>query len=246
MWNLSGEDFTLKLTFKDRLGVAVLPDTGSVRLTVRDHAGVALTSFDNLLLVVTGNQYELTIPGSDNTLGVGNQLENRHIRVTYLVNGQAMQIKDSYKLCQFLPFAVVENDVRALLGLTYEELPDTDIDLYSAYFTLDDYLTTVKLTTTPLKDYLVAGTVKSIKANQLVAVQAAIDILPSIPQRIADTQKTENAEFTRNQKVDPYSLSKQLEGMKADLTNALLTVDPNAFTTPTIFAVSTPTDPITG
>lgn len=243
MWQLAGKDYSTTVTFRDARGTAVAPDTDSVYLTVMDNIGGLIT--DDVQQTVTGNQLAVTVLAADNALTGPNVVENRFIKLRYKASGIPCEISDSYQLTSFIPMTANVNSVRGMTGLTPEELPDGEVDLYQAYYTLADYLTNEKGDTNTLVSYLTSGTTKSLKANQLIAIQAALDIAPGIPNRIAATQKTENAEFTRN-RIDVNQLVKDLRANRESLITQLLTTDLSTIPTKTIFVVTQPTDPVTG
>ncbi len=246
MWQQEGKTFTAILTFRDAHGTAVIPDVGTVYLTALDNEGDVIAGYDNLLQEPGGNQLQVSIPGGENTISGSNVVENRFVQVTYQVSGTSFQVDANYHLTPFIPMSATADQVRALTGLTVEELPTSEVDLYQAYYNLNDVLVSVKTSSLTLKDYLISGTVKSLKANQALAIQAALDIAPSIPNRIAATQKSQDAEFTRNSKIDPNRLAMDLLSQRDSLIDSLITADASVAQTRVLFAVTAPTDVITG
>ncbi|MCL0184817.1 hypothetical protein M2T59_31875, partial [Klebsiella pneumoniae] len=70
------------------------------------------------------------------TLTGSNTNEARLANLSYTSGGFNRLLEMTYKVTQFIPFTITAQSVRALLGLSYEELEDEEVDLISAYYAL--------------------------------------------------------------------------------------------------------------
>lgn len=238
-WVIAGSDLTYKVDFFVG-GALVAPDPGSVYLTIRDNAGNGIAPYIHQAQVVTGTQLDLTIPGLVNTPVVSGKLESRFVIVEFLYQGRPYAVRQTYRLTPFITFSADEATVRKHLGMMPEELEDFEIDLYQAYYEL---LTEV----TALGTILQAGTISALRANDAIAIQAALLIITSLSARYAQKVASADSEFSRTSKFDPDKLIADLEARLDDLINELTAADPDAVTAPTLFIVTTRTiDPVTG
>ena len=237
-WVLSGSDLTYKAEFLVE-GVPIVPDAGSVYLTIRDNAGSAIAPYIDQAKTVTSTQLELTIPGLVNSPATPGVLEARYVILKYLYEGRPYNQQRSYRLTPFLTFSVTEGDVRKHLGMLPEELEDQEVDLYQAYYELQTWVPS-------LSTLLQAGTVTSLRANDAIAIMAAILLATSLVARYAQRTVSADSELTRATKFDPKELVAELEAKLDDLINQLTASDPTLVTNPTRFLVGTRTDPITG
>lgn len=220
-----------------RDGDFIVPDPlSNVTLTIRAKSG-ALLHIETQ--VASGSDYVFNIPALVNALTSPNFVESRLSYVVYTVNGGAYRLNLSYQVSQFVPFTINEDSVRTYLGITLDELEDYEIDLLEAYYSLVDIYGSSF--TTPFNQEGNA----SFKANKAVALQAALNLAVSLPQRIAQKTDAEKASFQRATKFDPYKLVQRLE---EELSEALAAILPSAQTTvgAALFAVSGGVDPFTG
>ena len=215
----------------------IVPDEDSdVILKVCNKAGTQLYTET---VAASGSQVTFNIPDFVNTLTGINTVESRFVSVVCFVDGGELKLTQSYQLSAFIPFTVNADSVRTYLGLASDELEDEEIDLFQAYHTL--VATYGADFTTPFN----AEGATSYKANKALALQAALDLALSLPQRIAQKTDAEKASFQRSSKFDPYKLIQQL---KEDLSDTLAEVLPDTLTIvgSALFAVSVGTDPFTG
>jgi hypothetical protein len=237
-WVITGSDLTYKVEFQAN-GTPVVPDPGSVFLTIRDNAGAGISPYVNQAQTVNTTQLELTIPGLVNTPAVPGALESRYILLSYLYGGRPYSIRQSYRLTPFLTFSADEAAVRKHLGMLPEELEDYEIDLNQAYYELAS-------TITGLEALLQAGDLTSLRANDALAIQAALLIATSLAARYGQRVASADSEFARVTGFDPDAIVARLEARLAELVNQLTASDPDTVTNPTRFLVGTRTDPITG
>ena len=226
------------LTFDLKFGndfVVPDPSTNAV-LTVRNRSGATLHS--ETRVYPTGSTLIFAIPSSVNTLTGANTNEIRLATLDYIYESVSLKEMTSYKVTQFLPLTITPQSVRTLLGLSYEELEDEEVDLISAYYALAHAYGSTFTTAITTEGY--AGD----QANKAICLQSAINLALSLPQRIAQKTDEEKASFQRATKLDPYKLVEKLKIELAETIESLETEQVVGFAT--AFAVTQPTDPFTG
>lgn len=238
MWCIANSNFTLSLLFTVN-SVPVIPDVSSCSLVLRDGSGTTLHTYGSGDIPAVSTQYELLIVSGYNGLTSSPTPENRFATLSYTVDGKQYQQQLSYGVSPFIPTTVNPEKVRALLGLSPEELPDEDVDAISAYYYLLDK-------NSNFSTYLTTAGVKSMKANEAITVQAALNLVTSIPQRIAQTIKDEASQFSRPSKLDPYKLQDQLKEQLNELLDGLAAVAVETLTALPKFIVTARTDAFTG
>lgn len=239
-WRITDKDAVIAVEFL-QLGEAAIPDSGSVKLTLRGNDGTILPGFDASPVTDFGlpNQ-SVTIPQAANQIAPTAKFETRYGLLEYKVGGVALGLRFVYRLTPFLALQSTAADVRALIGADVVELPDSDIDLVEAYFKLSQSVG-VKFT-----EGLTATNQASLIANRMVSLQAAIAVIPSLQTRLRKSQTSHNEQI---QKFDV-----KFDQLKADLLQALLDAtqeltDLEGVTASPIipiFQLSQPIDVITG
>lgn len=237
MWQIAGASLTLRLPLlKD--GVPRIPDDEQVVVSLRDGAGALMSGFDHTVVPCASNVATIVIPALLNTL-VAADFDVRFVTVEYLVDGLPLSLQHTYRITPFLPISATPQTVRALVGLTPEELEDGDLDFYEAYYRLVSEVT-------GFATLLTGGGVNSLKANEAVGLKALLLIVESIPNRIGASQETENNKFARLSKLDPAKLQMDLQNRLGSLLNELVSTDLAAnLLAISTFQLSTPTDPVT-
>ena len=238
-WAQANRDLLVTLTFVEPAGkTPIQPDPGSVVLSVYANDGTPLAGFDAVAQPnPAGTSIDVLVPGASNAIASGLTLENRFIEVLYRYQGNPQQLQYNYSLSQRIPMTVTSDDVRGLLGVTVDELPDSDINLLEAYYTLN--------IGADILPYLTGGTAKALTANRIIALNAAILLAPSLPQRLLQSQKSEDSSASRFSNAHGYKLVETLyQEFNASIQDLLS--DVITFTTPTLFAVTVPTDRVTG
>lgn len=234
-WQTSGSSISVYVEFR-KDGEFVIPDSNSIYLTIRGNNGVAIGGYNKVLQSNPGlSTWLLTVSGIVNTVVSG--IESRYVLLEFTNGGVPCTFVCNYKLSPFLPILATPADVRNLLGVRDTELPDSEVDLYEAYFYL--------LRSNPLlASALVSTTDQSLHANKAIALQAALSMLPSMPVRAMKEESLSNAGQIRAN-IDWELLRASLEGdLGNSLGNMVLTTSV-PFTYTPLFAVVTPTDPVT-
>lgn len=225
------------LTFELKVGQDyVVADPSSLAvLKVRKRDGSVVHT--ETIANPTGSVLNFTVPDIVNTLSGSNTNELRSASLEFVVNSKPYLLVYHYKVSQYLPFTVTAQRVRTLLGLSYEELEDHEVDLLAAYYTLENNSGTTFTTAFTTEGF------KGDQANLAVCYQAAIDIAISLPQRIAQKNDEEKASFQRLSKLDPYKLIASLDTKLAEILDSLQT---EVTVGSALFVVSQPTDAFTG
>lgn len=237
-WFLAGDSVTLHEEFVID-GVPREPDVDSVKFTLRGNSGLTVAPHVNETLTPRGTGVDIVISGADNTPATAGDLETRFITVSFTVEGRPYTISDSYRLTPFIPMTCTPETVRGHLGMTLEELQDQEVDLIQAYYDLQPKVPS-------LETYLTSSGVKALKANDAIAIQAALIIAASLPNRLAAQQKSADAQFNRLSKIDPRQLVEDLLQLQGDIIDYLTNSGATTVTITPIFLVSTRTDPVTG
>lgn len=233
-WQLSNKACTVFVEFK-KDGEFVLPDAGSVKLTVRSNSGALLvnaTAVPDPSSTVT----TVVISQANNTITAGTT-ESRYVLVEFTSGTQPLTFETKYKLTDFLPITAEPQNVRGHLGVRYGELPDSDIDLYEAYYNL-------LRSNSTLATALVTTDTRAMNANRAIAIACALDLIPSMSTRAAKQDSLNNATLLR-QTIDWDAIQLKLQGELAEALAGLSLAVVTTFSVPTMFAVVTPTDVIT-
>lgn len=237
-WNLAGKALALYVEFRQD-GEFVIPDVGSLKLTLRGNNGVVISGYNEAVLP--------DCPVSTTTIGISSTLntiialtfETRYVRVDFTVGGRPLAIESSYRLAPFLPLTATPADVRSVFGARDSELPDSEIDLMEGYFTL-------------LEDYPIAmagalaTSATSRWANLAVTFKTSLQLIASMPVRVLKEEALNNASQSRG-KIDWEALQAQIEaglGVVLGKLEAAAQVPGGTSRTP-LLVLSLPTDPVT-
>lgn len=224
-------------------GQYVQADAGSLKLTVRDNAGVTLAGYDATPLV---NALDLTsvlvnLPGIVNAIDPAKEFETRFVRIDFLYAGAPRYAEVKYNLTNFLPTSVSFEQVRSLLGLQYQELPNGDIDIPMAYFWMKRKYGATFVSA------MTQGGMATMAANRAIALRCALELFDSVPARMLKIEAENNASNERF-KVDfavmraglTAAFEEEVAAMLAAMSGATSSVSPYGF------ALSAPADVITG
>jgi len=234
MWYQAGADITIQVDYEVD-GEFVIPNSASVTLYYGD--GTADTTIVNQPLDVTSTSAPVTIPSSKNQIPAGKVLETRYLVVSFVYNGNSYQRRYHYKLIPFVPLLATPDQVRAELGVDDVELPDDHIDLYRAYL---DIKARGDIDVDPL---LSSGSREALVVNEIIVLQAAINLMPSLRLRVSEAMTSEDSRFQRFRNADFDALEQAFRSRLNDLVASLSTQPGVA---PTLLMVSSPKDPVTG
>lgn len=218
----------------------VAPDVGSLTYTLLDQAGTAMAGLVDVPISSTPTTYQtlVVLPQAAHDIATGRRFERRKLVINFEANGQPIQLTRSYRVVPDLPHTVTADQVRAFIGIEKHELPDDDIDVFSAFMAVEKAVTESVLSTA-----LTSGTTNEIAANTMITMKAVLDVLPSAKQRMAQSEKNGVKEFSR---VDLKELDKLGVEAERRYQAALDEVVVTTEVTVSLFLASTPTDVITG
>lgn len=236
-------DADVNLTFRYGFGhEPQIPDANSVVYSVLDHSGTPIPGQINIP-VVTGPaefQSNITVPAIYNTITGVKQFERRTIFLNYTYQGMTKGQTFSYRLIPFVNYSVTAQTVRAFLGIEEKELPDKDVDLFASYLFVNEAFSD-PLT---LDTALASGTRFEIAANDAIAMRAAIDIIPSLQNRVAQAEKNGVMGFDRIKITNFAELLAAAVNRYNAAVNLIGLIDVNALDY-TLVTVTQDVDPIT-
>lgn len=230
MWFFSGLDVSVPVDFEVD-GQFVTPT--SINWTLRGADQLPVAGFTDVSVTPGGTSIIITISAAQNAV-VGDY-EQRWITIAFTYNGQTHHRTLVYGLLPWVPLTATLSHVRAVLGLSVDELPDSEQDwLFSAYTDLVDQYGTIFTDTASANPRVF---------NELVILKAASYVAPSLVMRARQSARAGDYEFARFTSPDFERLVASLSTRFNDLVNVA-----SGVTTPTreIFTVHTPTDVITG
>jgi hypothetical protein len=237
-WHLDNKASSLYVEFLSD-GEFVVPDAGSIFLTLRNNAGTVISGYDSLALAdVTVSTMLYSVPQAVNVIGAVD-FETRYARVDFKYEGKPLVSEQVYKLGPFLPISANEAEVRSLFGVRELELPDSDIDLRGAFYLLkEDYPEAMATSLT--------ATATSWWANRAIILMAAQQVGPSLPVRALKQEDLNNA----NQIRANIDWERVMAGIMSEFSIVMNKLQEAASVagggTPTpILVLSLPTDPVT-
>lgn len=234
---LAGEDIALQISLRTYNGEPVVPDVGTVKLTVRDNAGQVVVDKEPVTMGVASTEAAVVVEAVHNTLGAG-RFAMRTVVIDFTKTGRPMSVRESYRLTAWLNTTVTPDDVRAFIGVDAGELPNTVIDIVDAYLSVEADIGEAILTAA-----LAGADEKQIAANRMVLAQAVLNQIPGLPLRLS--QNESNGVFSAQRpKIDLVALEMRAQAMyadAADLTSSRLAADQVDF-----LVVPLVPDPVTG
>lgn len=241
-YRLAGEDASFTIDFKVD-GEFVVPSASSLFLTVRDNSGIPYPGlYKTALADVSTTSMQINVDSVVQSISTSYSL--RYITVHYAYGGKKYTVDIPYTVYAFVPVTVTTDDIRALFGAEYRELPDSDIDVLFSYFTL------VKEYGTTFEDAF-ADAVACHSANEALRYAVGLRQLPQMRSRLLSRERNDTSEFER-QKIDFDKLKEEFEtrfeleiGKTFDLMNSTEMASIAAGALYSSFIVSTPTDPVT-
>lgn len=221
-------------------GQPAVPTVASVFYTIFDHSGAAMVGYTDVAVTTNGTttQISVALPSAILTIGGSKKFETRVLLVRYTINGLAYAIRRTFRVVPLLNHSVTPGMVRGYTGLNERELMDEDIDLLMAYLSVETDCTTAFLTTA-----LSSGTETEMMANEAIMLKAVINLIPSLRQRVAQTETNGIVGFSRPKIID---FDKMFEGASSRYGELINTVAGRTESSPTLMVVTQPTDPVTG
>lgn len=229
MYAFANRDVVVGIKFKFR-GDYVIPDENSVKYTVYGKTGEAEADLTDQAVAISSSTGSILVPASKNS--ITDEIEYRWVVVTWTIDGRTFQDTYSYSLIPFIPISVDAYRVRSLLGVNQTEILDEEIDPIEGYLYLES----------SVKGAIVAGGKASWIANEILVHQVALTFIPSLRLRVAQSVKTQNAEFARLGSINFDYLEQALIANIASLKAKLTGTD---VVTVSLGVASTQTDPVT-
>lgn len=220
-------------------GEYVVPDDGSVTYTLFDNSGAAVSGQTDQA-VTTDNatdHIQITIASGQQTIAGGKTFEQRTVRVKYKVDAKDFSVEDWYYVTNNLNFRVRPQDVISTLGIKEGEALLEEVDLIGAYFRIADALGAPAFSTA-----LSSGGINQINANSAIKYAAAIDLATVIEMK-AFRKFGNELNYARFDKIDFAAIR---AGLQDKLSDALTAAGGVNFLSGSLFAVTSPVDPMTG
>ena len=217
-------------------GELVAPDTGSVSFSLKDNALQELWTANPITVPAGQSSVTVVINGSLNSRTL--TYEVRYIEVSFLYNGAPYTISDHYIIIDSTNFPLNPGDVRAVLGLTLEEVPNEQIDIISALASVQDEVGD----DFDLDALVVAGNASTRHIIEAVKLRAAVDLVASIQTSLFQMEQSDNTLYKRFSKIDFVAIEAALRGRYAV---ALAAITAEAVSERTLAIVATGIDPIT-
>lgn len=236
---LTGTDVSLNIVFEAD-GQTLVPDTGSVKLNLRDHEGTLLITNQTVTVGPGLTNVAILIAATHNTLTVDQKFARRVAQITFTSGGQTYNIFRTYRVNAWLNHDVTPNTVRSLLGVNSNDLPDSAIDILKAYLQVELQLSNYAL---DINDKLITGDISAINTNKAIACVAALDCLASLRLGVSQQEDNGALSFSRFSDMDWDALEASIRGQ---LEDAFEQVVDEEVTSPTLLVFTTRTDPITG
>ncbi len=238
---LSGGDVTLSFNYGDSKEPTI-PDVGSVTYTLLNHSGVPITGLTNVPVTTTNTTFKssVSIPAINNTIDTLKIFERRVLVIYYQKNSQHYTQYIQYRLVPYANYSVTPNDVRQFIGVNKNELEDEDIDIFNSFVRVQTVLGS-----TLLSNALSSGTTLELAANDAILMTAVIDIIPSLQNRVAQSEKNGIMGFSRIKITDYEALLNEARNRYVLATGLLLDVDTGLIDF-TLIVTTQDTDVITG
>lgn len=180
----------------------------------------------------------ITIPSSANQIDKP-LFETRFLNWSYPTTNGVITGNYTYQIQKKVPFPCSYDGVRRKLGITDEDIPDSQIDLLTSYVEFDE------LFDGGLDIYASLGNSTTLKIANAIEALAALKILPTLQLSIAKRYTSGTNEYERWTKIDWDILAGALSQIVYDVT---VLIDPNqAYTLDTLFTLGVRSpDPLTG
>lgn len=233
---LAGEDIAVQLPLRSN-GEPIIPDTGSVKFTLRDNAGQVLLSKQPVTMGAASTEASYVVPAIHNALGSG-RFSMRTAIVEFTKSGRPLSVKLSYRLAPWFNTTVDADDVRAFIGVEHGELPDDVIDITDAYLAVEREVGQAALIAA-----LAGADQIQIRANELILAKAVLAQLPGLPLRLS--QNESNGVFSAQRpKIDLALLELRALALYGDALGTVVPVNDTDRTEFLVVAISP--DPFTG
>lgn len=235
---LAATDITLVIPLRLN-GEPFIPDTGTVKYTLRDGAGAVMAGFEDITVSmgVADTEAVIVVAAAQNALGSG-RFAKRTLVVKASKATRPVTFQETYRLTSWLNTTVSPQDIRNFIGIGPGELPDDAIDIVTAYFDVEDEVTEAILT-----EKLAGADADERSANNAILAKSVLNLIPSLQLRITQSESNGVFQATRP-KINIAELEMRAQALYSDAVDAFasrLEITGDILVT----AVLSP-DPITG
>lgn len=171
------------------------PEKDSAKCSILQSDGSVFPEFENIDIEISTDNtsiLRIPIPAELNEISEGKYYNIRFVDIEYTHEEHVKRIRKSYRVIHFPSYTGTEDDVRNLFGVVETVIPDTMIDIYSAYVQECGKINNFN---EKLNDF---GE-KSIKANRAIVLRAGIALesaLALIIPRIETDNTVSQTRFT--------------------------------------------------
>ena len=214
-----------------------VPDASGLTWTLRGQDGTPVTGYIAVALTGVVNSYvAITVPSGANDIEGAQRFSKRFVVVSGTVGQKPFSVTIPYRLSPWLNMTAGPVSVRTFIGLDDEELPDSLIDITSAYFLVADRIGDAALATA-----LRSGLQAEQSANAAITAQCVLNLLTSVPTLLVKKETDGNVGFERFP-IDLDLLRRRAEAVLAGAVDVVSSRTGGY----TMMTIITPTDPVTG
>lgn len=216
-------------------GVPVIPDT--INYWLFDNASSIVDNLDDITVSPEGEAVIITIPDTANIRT--KPIEYRKLYLEFTVNGMTYNVVKHYFLKDAIFFPLSAEDVRAVIGVGNEELPDDMIDITTAYESVKTDTNGLDLDT-----IMENGAAEAEYIIKAVSFKAALNCVYYLNTTVMKIEQADNTMYERFNGFDFKGTLNRLSSNYSKYINLL--IGKQTGTTLTYSLISTGTDVITG
>lgn len=213
--------------------------TSDLTYTLTDQDGSTVDS--GTVTISTGQMsHEIVISAVDNVMSKP-LIEQMKLAWSYTTDTESVSEEYRYRLHAAIEFPVSVDAVRNMLGVSEQEVPDRDIDLFAGYLAFRQELPD----TTDYSTLASAGDFDTYKIATAIEAATALTLFTTLQIRLPKAYNSGTSEYERWNSIDWDALRAELS---TKFTTGLSVIDEDLelFETIDIFGLSdAPTDPIT-
>ena len=234
---LDGTAASVRVDFQTPYGMAI-PEADTVVYSLFDHVGGGLITGQPVSVDPQATGVTIEIPDTLTNIMMGRDFEKRTLTVSWRSAGRSHTDIHRLRIIPLPPYSTEAQDVRTFFGYSSDELLDDEVDLYSAYLSLNQEI--------DLLPMLQSGTYREDLANEAIMLTAAVALIPSLRLRTPkeNTSGTDTySRFATTPDFDAIGAAAlaRLAEIKAEIGITVVST-----TSPFLVAFSNPTDAITG
>jgi hypothetical protein len=234
---LTGQSCSIRAEFDSPTG-ALIPDANSCAYSLYDYAGALLAGPTPVVTGANDTDVSIAIVAAYNTIAPDKIFERRSLVVTWTSSGQSYRVALLYRVIPPIGLGVSPADVRTVIGIDADELPDAECDLLAAYISLAE-----DIGRPALDAALASGTKLELVVNRAIIGQAVLDLAASLPLRAVATRKVGEMSFSRFTNVNWSHVIREAREMRS---RGLAAITGTAQTSSPLIVLSDPRDQITG